>query len=154
MRRRKRKVTLTLPDEFLDLCEFDSAEPERVLRGFIADVSNIWSDRPRADGYNSNGSDQSSLALDYYLSVDHRRLYRFMREHEEVKNQLKSPGSQAADLNCRARQKDLTADIDVDILLPKGFASHPCCIFRHFTQRLFPHRHVLPLHDFATIFDA
>ena len=110
MRRRKRKVTLTLPDEFLDLCEFDSAEPERVLRGFIADVSNIWSDRPRADGYNSNGSDQSSLALDYYLSVDHRRLYRFMREHEEVKNQLKSPGSQAADLNCRARQKDLTAD--------------------------------------------
>ncbi len=112
MRRRKRKITLTLPDEFLDLCESDLTEPERVLRGFIADVSDIvsWSSSPRADGYNSNGSDQNSLALAYYLCVDHRSWYRHIREQEATKNQLKSPGSQAADLNCRSRQKDLTAD--------------------------------------------
>lgn len=112
MPRRKRKITLTLPDEFLDLCESDLAEPERVLRGFIADVSDILScnSSPRADGYNSTGSDQSSLALDYYLRVDHRRWYRQIREQEANKNQLKSPGSQAANLNCRARQKDLTPD--------------------------------------------
>lgn len=110
MPRRKRKISLTLPDEFLDLCESDLAEPERVLRGFIADVSNIWNSIPRADGYQTTGSDQSSLALDYYLRVDHRGWYRYWREEEAAKNQLKSPGSQAADLNCRARQKDLTAD--------------------------------------------
>jgi hypothetical protein len=110
MRRRQRKISLTLPDEFLDLCESDQAEPERVLRGFIADVSNIWNSSPRADGYQTSGSDQSSLALAYYLRVDHRGWYRYWREDEATKNQLKSPGSQAADLNCRYRQKDLTAD--------------------------------------------
>ncbi len=110
MRRRKRKITLTLPEEFLDLCESDFAEPERVLRGFIADVSKIWSDKPRDDGYQSNSSDQSSLALDYYLRADHRGWYRHIREPEATEHQLKSPGSQAADLNCRSRQKDLTAD--------------------------------------------
>ena len=72
MRRRKRKLTLMLPDEFLDLCAYDLAEPERVLRGFIAHVSNIESYGQRADGYNSNRSGYDSLALNYYLHVDRR----------------------------------------------------------------------------------
>jgi hypothetical protein len=110
MRRRKRKITLTLPDEFLDLCESDLAEPERVLRGFIADVADIVSNSPRANEYESNGSEQRSLALAYYLRVDQRDSHRYIRKHEAIQNLLKQPGSQAADLNCRYRQKDLTLD--------------------------------------------
>jgi hypothetical protein len=32
-KRRKRVITLCLPDEFIDLCEDDSIDPETVLRG-------------------------------------------------------------------------------------------------------------------------
>lgn len=55
--KRKHKVTLQLPPEFIDLCQRDQVEPDVVLRGFIADLCGIvsWADNPRADGYASNG---------------------------------------------------------------------------------------------------
>jgi len=76
MSKRKRKVTISLPNEFLELCDSDRTEPERVLRQFIADVCEISSWTPRADGYTSTGSDAGSLARDYYDRVDHRKWRR------------------------------------------------------------------------------
>ncbi|GGY20395.1 hypothetical protein [Paludibacterium paludis] len=70
-KRRKHKLTLHLPDEFLDLCEEDGIAPETVLRGFIADLAGImsWVANPRADGCSSNGSDDRSMASEYYERV-------------------------------------------------------------------------------------
>ncbi|QDQ28330.1 hypothetical protein FNU76_19335 [Chitinimonas arctica] len=47
------------------------AEPEIVLRGFVADVCGImnWASSPRKDGYSSNGSDERSMAYEYYHRV-------------------------------------------------------------------------------------
>ena len=69
--KRKNKITLELPVEFIELCEADGVLPETVLRGFIADVAGIhnWVVNPRADGYNSNGSDERSMAQAYYERV-------------------------------------------------------------------------------------
>lgn len=69
--KRKRRITLHLPDEFIALCEGDGIDPERVLRGFIADLCGIvsWANAPRTDGYNSNGSDERSRAWEYYERV-------------------------------------------------------------------------------------
>ena len=35
MPRRKNRITLTLPPEFIELCKTDGVEPRTVLRGFI-----------------------------------------------------------------------------------------------------------------------
>jgi len=69
--RRKHKITLELPPEFTELCEADNVTPETVLRGFIGDLAGImnWANNPRADGYNSNGSDEREMAMDYYRRV-------------------------------------------------------------------------------------
>jgi hypothetical protein len=42
-----------------------------VLTGFIADLCGIvsWASEPRADGYNSNGSDERDMARAYYERV-------------------------------------------------------------------------------------
>jgi hypothetical protein len=71
MPRPRRKVTLTLPDEFLALCRDDGIEPEYVLHGFIADLCEISSEHanPRTDGYNSHGSDERNMAGEYYRRV-------------------------------------------------------------------------------------
>lgn len=65
------KLTLKLPPEFLELCNRDGVTPETVLRGFIADLSEIinWQANPRADGYSSNGSDERRMANEYYERV-------------------------------------------------------------------------------------
>jgi hypothetical protein len=69
--KRKNKITIELPPEFIELCAADGVKPEQVLRGFIGDLSGIvnWASDPRADGYNSNGSDERSMAMDYYRRV-------------------------------------------------------------------------------------
>jgi hypothetical protein len=69
--KRKNKITIELPAEFIDLCAADGVTPETVLRGFIGDVSGIinWAANPRADGYNSNGSDEREMAAAYYERV-------------------------------------------------------------------------------------
>ncbi len=67
----RRNVTLKLPDEFIERCRHDGVAPEVVLRGFIADLCDIWSyaDAPRTDGYCTNGSDERSKAQEYYDRV-------------------------------------------------------------------------------------
>ena len=67
----RKTVTLTLPPEFLELCEMDKVSPETVLRGFIADLCEIRrsADEPREDGYQSNGSDERMLARQYYCCL-------------------------------------------------------------------------------------
>ncbi|MBY0576726.1 MAG: hypothetical protein K2P67_09055 [Gallionellaceae bacterium] len=69
--KRKTKLTLELPEEFIDLCEADGVTPEIVLRGFIADLVGIMNcaASPRADGYGSNGSDERDMAQAYYERV-------------------------------------------------------------------------------------
>jgi hypothetical protein len=69
--KRKNKITLELPAEFIELCKADGVTPETVLRGFIGDVSGIinWAANPRVDGYSSNGSDEREMAMDYYRRV-------------------------------------------------------------------------------------
>jgi len=69
--KRKNKLTIELPVEFIELCEADGVTPEIVLRGFIADVAGImnWQAAPRADGYSSNGSDERDQAQAYYERV-------------------------------------------------------------------------------------
>lgn len=71
MPRPRRKLTLTLPDEFIALCQRDGVTPEIVLRGFIADLCEIisWQSAPGQDGYCSNGSDERRLAREYYDRV-------------------------------------------------------------------------------------
>lgn len=58
------ELTLRVPPEFLRECRRVQMKPEDVLRGFIADVSDIsnYVNRPRADGYSSNGSDEREMA--------------------------------------------------------------------------------------------
>ena len=67
----RKSITLVLPDEFIALCASDGVAPELVLRGFIADLCQImsWAAEPRTDGYSSNGSDERSMAMDYYRRV-------------------------------------------------------------------------------------
>ena len=71
MPRRKNRITLELPPEFIALCKGDNVPPEVVLRGFIADLAEImnWASAPRADGYSSHGSDERGLAREYYERV-------------------------------------------------------------------------------------
>ena len=69
--KRKNRITIELPIEFIELCEADCVTPQIVLRGFIADLAGImnWTTAPRADGYSSNGSDERDMAQAYYERV-------------------------------------------------------------------------------------
>jgi len=69
--KRKHRLTLELPAEFIALCAADGITPATVLRGFISDLAGImnWSDNPRTDGYGSNGSDERNYAQAYYDRV-------------------------------------------------------------------------------------
>jgi hypothetical protein len=67
----KNQLNIELPAEFIELCEADGVTPEIVPRGFIADLCGIhnYVSAPRQDGYSSNGSDERSMAQDYYERV-------------------------------------------------------------------------------------
>jgi hypothetical protein len=79
--RTSRRITLTLPSEFIELCEQDNVTPELVLRGFIADLCEIvsWADHPRADSYCSNGSDERLYAREYYERAGYSWLFKPQR---------------------------------------------------------------------------
>jgi len=64
-------ISIVLPEEFIELCNYDQTSPETVLRGFIADLCSIESMfvNPRTDRYNSHGSDERNMAWDYYERV-------------------------------------------------------------------------------------
>lgn len=61
------ELTIDIPYEFFELCNLYKGTPESVLRAFIADACEIknYVSEPRADGYNSNGSDERTMAVDY-----------------------------------------------------------------------------------------
>lgn len=75
MRNKPATVSLKLPPEFIELCKRDLVTPETVLRGFIADLCSLhnYAERPRDDGYQSNGSMESWLAFTYYQRVGYRQ---------------------------------------------------------------------------------
>ncbi len=83
MSRRNRKVTINLPEEFLELCDYDRTDPERVLQGFIADLCGItdWQSNRRTDRYNSNGSDEREFARAYYERVGYSYEGKWLREN-------------------------------------------------------------------------
>jgi len=83
MPRRKRKAIINLPDEFLELCDYDMINPETVLRGFIADLCGLisWASNPRADRYSSNGSDERDFASAYYDRVGYPHSGKWRREN-------------------------------------------------------------------------
>lgn len=58
------QVTLRIPPEFVRLCWGVDRKPLDVLRGFVGDAANInnYTNRPRADGYDSNGSNERDMA--------------------------------------------------------------------------------------------
>ena len=68
---KSKTIKLALPEEFIALCASDGVAPDVVLRGFIADLCQIisWAADPRTDGYCSNGSDERSMAREYYERV-------------------------------------------------------------------------------------
>lgn len=78
MPRKKNRLTLELPPEFIDLCRSCNVPPEVVLRGFIADLAGImnWAANPRTDGYSSNGSDERRLAEEYFDRAGYSWMYR------------------------------------------------------------------------------
>lgn len=72
-------LELDVPREFIELCEQYKRTPEEVLRGFIADAAGLknYVREPRADGYDSNGSDERDMA-DAYIE----RAYAMWRDDE------------------------------------------------------------------------
>lgn len=61
-------IELDVPPELIELCDACGVRPEVLLRGFIADLCGLQNlrDRPREDGYDSNGSDERMLAQDWF----------------------------------------------------------------------------------------
>ena len=76
--KRKQRLTLELPTDFVDRCAADGVMPETVLRDFIADVADIikWASAPHADGYGSNGSDEREKTPAYCEPVGYPYLHR------------------------------------------------------------------------------
>ena len=68
IRRDTHTLSLELPREFAEFCGIRGITPEKVLRGFIADLCSLMDSFvcPREDGYSSNGTDASRLATDYF----------------------------------------------------------------------------------------
>ena len=82
MANEKRRVTLNLPAEFVELCEYDMVAPEKVLRNFIADVCSIdrIGDDPMTDVYLCNSGEACQKAKLYYRWRDSIRVWQ--QRHE------------------------------------------------------------------------
>ena len=100
--RATRKITIQAPDEFLELCDYDMTTPERVLRGFIADLCGIvnWASNPRADGYGSNGSDERDFARAYYDRVGYAYEAEYIREAKKAKGSNPTDNHSECIANC------------------------------------------------------
>jgi len=63
------EVSLRVPHEFQIECRRFGISPEEVLTGFMADVAGLqnYKNCPRADGFQSSGSDERDLAESYLL---------------------------------------------------------------------------------------
>jgi hypothetical protein len=91
IRRDTESLSLELPREFLEFCATRGITPERVLRGFIADLCTLMDFFvcPREDRYCSNGSDERRLASEYFKRTwgwvdepEHRAAVRAARRQE------------------------------------------------------------------------
>jgi hypothetical protein len=105
-RRPAQRLTLALPAEFVILCANHHTTPERVLRGFIADVSGIinWAANPREDGYSSNGSDERDLAFAYFDRCGYGYL-----EAWGLNSEGQSPNSEGTSRVLRGHEEDRTS---------------------------------------------
>ena len=68
----KQQITLDIPKQLALICELLETTPERVLQGFINDVSLE---------VNSSGSDERAMAVEYFLRCGHG-MHRY--DFEEV----------------------------------------------------------------------
>lgn len=86
----RQELTISLPREFIELCNYDMICPAVVLRDFIADLCQLinWASHPRADQYSSNGSDERDMARQYYDRVGYPYNAKWVRENID---QTKSP---------------------------------------------------------------
>lgn len=84
------KLDLDIPPEFEEVCSAVGKSPAELLRGFIADAAGIRNSvaTPRADRFNSNGSDERDMAESYierawgHLREQADRNRRFREEAE------------------------------------------------------------------------
>ena len=78
-----RRVTLDLPAEFLELCEYDLVSPDAVLREFIADlcsISSVGTSPDQSDRYQRNAPEDIDRARAYYDRI-HRWKADWMRDN-------------------------------------------------------------------------
>ncbi|MGV6941941.1 hypothetical protein ACVALR_14135 [Stenotrophomonas maltophilia] len=121
-------VTINVPSEFVDLCSEFQHSPERVLRAFIADSAGLMNffDRPRADRYSSNGSDERDLAEQYlertfaHFRLEPEEQARRERQQEEAEERESDASDLTAALDdyidAGGDAKDLIAQVDAIVL--------------------------------------
>jgi hypothetical protein len=68
---RNRILKIQLPDEFLELCDYDLVSPEKVLRDFIADLCDLSESHctAGAQSYVTNGAADRDRARAYYERI-------------------------------------------------------------------------------------
>ncbi len=77
MSQRQHRIEITLPLDFLELCDSDIVSPKKVLCDFIADLCDITSQHPEhSTEYLSNGSADRDRARAYYDRIHAWRLAR------------------------------------------------------------------------------
>lgn len=88
VRRDTEPLTLELPREYLTFCADCGLSPATVLRGFIADLCNLfnWTDCPREDDYSNNGSDERAMAKQYF-----RRAYGWVFDPDYIERLKSAP---------------------------------------------------------------
>jgi hypothetical protein len=81
MSQRQHRIEITLPLDFLELCDSDMVSPKKVLCDFIADLCDITSQHPEhSKEYLSNGSADRDRARAYYDRI-HAWRANWFREH-------------------------------------------------------------------------
>lgn len=86
-------ITLRVPPEFLRECKRVQMTPQALLRSFVGDLAGIASyiNTPRADGYDSNGSDERDRAQEWLYRAHAGNMINLdeleNREYEEEERQ-------------------------------------------------------------------
>jgi hypothetical protein len=94
----KHQIEITLPKEFLELCEHDMVSPEKVLCEFIADLCDITSQHPKPDIRRriSNGSADRDRARAYYDRIHAWRANWFRENVPHLVQRLRDRKENAA----------------------------------------------------------
>jgi hypothetical protein len=103
----KKTITLEIPSQLEMLCSFLETTPQRVIQGFIDDVS--LSRR-------SNGSDERMMATDYFLRCgygmpffDLDQVVQMLEELNQIRYDFYCFGNDNMDAYKRHAQKELKA---------------------------------------------